>query len=247
MKVPPLELRREDISDLSKGKDIERLFRQLNQFGSSAGSALASGLTFADNLQAFIHEIDFTMASEGEEVTLTSPWTATDSTVMIWHADNGVVQLEGRVNRNTGASGSTIATLHEDVWPHRTLYFVGDTSANAPCSVTITAAGVVSAAWPTAAPTWVSLDAVTYNAADHRPPSNPGFPVSFKNELAGKAKPQGVWVWQAWDMSDRDRVPVAAGAVSWTLSSKGDQIVVRDIANLPHERKYRVKLVVVAG
>jgi hypothetical protein len=246
VKVSPLELRREDIHDLSKGEQIERLFRALNTFGSSAGSALTSGLTFSDNLAAFVKEIDFTMGSEGETLSMTSPWTAQDTTCVVWKADTGVVQLEGRAARNTAAAGSTITTLAREYWPHRTLYFVGDTSAFQPCSVTVTAAGVVSATWPAAAPTWVSLDSVMYNAVDHRAKANPGFPVVFRNELSTR-KPLGVWVWQAWDMNDRRMVPATGGAVAWEVSSNGDQIVVRDIANLPHERKYRVRLVVVAG
>jgi len=247
VKTTPLELRREDISDLSKGQDIERMFRQLNQFGTSTATALKGGLTFTDNLLAFVKEIDFTMGSEGETLSLTAPWTAQDTTCVVWKADNGVVQLEGRVSRNTAASGSTICTLPLEYRPHRTLYFTGDTSRNLPCSVTVTAAGVVSATWPLPDPTWVSLDGCVFNAIDHRAKANPGFPVTFKNELAGKATVKGVWVWQALDMNDRDRVPTTAGAVAWEMSSKGDQIIIRDIANLPHERKYRVRLVIVAG
>lgn len=246
MKVQPLELRREDISDLSKGQDIERLFRVLNGFGASATQAFKGGLTFADNLQAFAKEIDFTMGSEGMTLSLASPFTATDTNCLAWKADSGIVQLEGRVNRNAAASGATVTTLPREFWPHRTLYFSVPTSAISAAEIDIGATGVVAVQF-TGAPTWFALDGVMYNAADHRPYPNPGFPITFKNELAGKAKPLGVWVWQAFDMTDREMVPTTAGAVSWTLSSKGDQIVIRDIASLPHERKYRVRLVIVAG
>lgn len=246
MKVQPLELRREDISDLSKGQDIERLFRVLNTFGTSAGQALKGGLTFAENLQAFVKEIDLTMGSEGVTLTLASPFTATDTNCLAWKSDNGFVQFEGRVNRVTGTSGATVTTLPREFWPHRNLYFSVPTSSISAAEIDVSTSGVVSVQF-TGAPTWFALDGVTYNAIDHRALSNPGFPVTFRNELAGKAQVKGVWVWQAWDMNDRRMVPATAGAVAWELSSKGDLIVVRDIANLPHERKYRVRLVVVAG
>jgi hypothetical protein len=246
VKGQSLELRREDISDLSKSEDIERLFRQLNQFGTGTSSALKKGLTFTDNLLAFTHEIDFYMGSEGTTLSLTAPMTATDTNCLAWKADTGFVQLEGRVTRGGAATGSTVTTLAREYWPHRALYFSVPTSLVTAAEVDISAAGVVTVQF-TGAPTWFALDGIAYISVDHRPLPNPGFPITFKNELAGKAKPLGVWVWQAWDMNDRDRVPTTAGAVAWELSSKGDNIVIRDIANLPHERKYRVRLVVVAG
>jgi hypothetical protein len=247
VKVQPLELRREDISDLSKGQDIERLFRSLNGFGASANQALKSGLTFTDNMQAFVKEIEFYLDSEGEVLTLTSPWTAQDTNCKVWKADGGVVQLEGRVTRNTGTSGSAVCTLSTIYWPHRALYFATAASTALSAEIDVSAAGVVSASWAGTAPTWISLDGAVFNAIDHRPKSNPGMPITFTNELAGKAKPLGCWVWQAWDETDKRNAPVTAGPVAWELSSKGDQIVVRDIANLAHERKYKVRLVVVAG
>jgi hypothetical protein len=247
VKVEPLNFRREDISDLSKGQDIERLFRGLNSFGSSAGQALASGLTFTDNMQAFVKEFEFTMGSEGDTLTMAGLWTAQDTNCKVWKADNGVVQLEGRAARNLAVSGSTVTTLATEYWPHRALYFNCDSSTILSASVQISTAGVVTASWAGAAPTWVSLDGVVFNAIDHRAKNNPAFPVTFTNELAGKVKPLGCWVWQAWDLSDKRNAPVTAGPVAWELSSKGDQIVVRDIANLAHERKYKVRVVVVAG
>lgn len=249
MKVTPLELRREDISDLSKGQDIERLFRVLNGFGASAGQALKSGLTFADNLQAFVHEIDFYMGKEVHNPALTAPWAlyAGEAPVDAWKTDQAVVQLEGRLAPTGAANPSACMTLPREFFPHRTIYFALDSNTNQGISGSISTAGVVTIGWQGVAPAWISLAGIRYMAADHRPLPNPEFPVTFKNELAGKAKPAGVWVWQAWDMNDRDKAPVTAGPVAWEMSSKGDQIVVRDIANLPHERKYRVRLVVVAG
>lgn len=250
MKVTPLELRREDISDLSQSQDIERLFRVLNGFGSSAGQALKSGLTFADNLQAFVHEIDFDMGKECLNPALTAPWAVYggEPAIDVCKSDQALVMLEGRVAPTGAANPSAMMTLPKSCWPRRDLYFAVDISTLLSGEAKISATtGVITLSWAGAAPAWVSLASVMFNALDKRPLPNPGFPVTFKNELAGKAKPQGVWVWQAWDMSDRDKTPVSAGPVSWELSSKGDQIVVRDIANLPHERKYRVKLVVVAG
>lgn len=249
MKVQPLELRKEDISDLSKVQDIERLFRVLNTFGASAGQALKSGLTFTDNLQAFVHEVDFFMGKESHTPTLTAPWAlyAGEAPVDAWKTDQATVQLEGRLAPTGAANPSACMTLPPAYYPHRTIYFSLDSNTNQGISGSVSAAGVVTIGWQGAAPAWVSLAGIRYMSADHRPLNNPEFPLTFKNELAGKAKPLGVWVWQAWDMNDRDRAPTTAGAVSWELSSKGDQIVIRDIANLPHERKYRVRLVVVAG
>jgi hypothetical protein len=249
VKVSPLELRREDISDLSKGQDIERLFRSLNTFGASANQALKSGLTFTDNLQAFVKEIDFTMGKEGISPSLTAPWAlyAGEAAVDAWKSDAAIVQLEGRLAPTGAANPSACMTLPKEFWPHRQLYYSVDSAALLSATANVSTAGVVTIGWAGAAPAWVSLAGIIYMAADHRALPNPGFPVTFTNELAGKAKPLGCWVWQAWDMTDQRNVPVTAGAVAWELSSKGDQIVVRDIANLPHERKYKVRLVVVAG
>jgi hypothetical protein len=163
VKVQPLELRREDISDLSKGQDIERLFRSLNGFGASANQALKSGLTFTDNMQAFVKEIEFYLDSEGEVLTLTSPWTAQDTNCKVWKADGGVVQLEGRVTRNTGTSGSAVCTLSTIYWPHRALYFATAASTALSAEIDVSAAGVVSASWAGTAPTWISLDGATVN------------------------------------------------------------------------------------
>jgi len=139
-------------------------------------------------------------------------------------------------------------TLPKEFWPHRQLYFSVDSAALLSATANVASAtGVVTIGWAGAAPAWVSLAGIIYTAFDHRALPNPQFPITFTNELSGKAKPVGCWVWQAWDMTDQRKAPVTAGPVAWELSSKGDQIVVRDIANLAHERKYKVRLVVVGG
>lgn len=249
MKTQPLDLRREDIADLSKGQDIERLFRQLNTFGTSTGNALKKGLTFSDNLSAFFRDVDFYMGKESHTPALTAPWAlfAGEAAVEAWKNDQATIQLFGRIAPTGAVNPSACLTLPKEFYPHRPLYFSADSAALVSATASVSMAGVVTIGWAGAAPAWISLAGVMYMGADRRPMPNPSFPLTFTNELAGKAKPTGVWVWQAWDMNDRRMVPATAGAVAWELSSKGDQIVIRDIANLPHERKYRVRLVVVAG
>jgi hypothetical protein len=244
VKVEPLNFRREDISDLSKGQDIERLFRGLNSFGSSAGQALASGLTFTDNMQAFVKEFDVTMATDAHTLTATAPYTGT----VTYRKDReGIVHLSGLITLNAAATGAALCTLPTGFVPSAAQNITATPfGAWAVVTVAVSTAGAVTLNWP-AGPTAIYLDGATFPASDRRPDINSGFPVNFTNELAGKAKPVGCWVWSATDTTDKRSVPVCAGPVAWELSSKGDQIVVRDIANLSPERKYRVRVVVVAG
>ena len=244
MRVEPLNLRREDISDLSKGSDIERLFRSLNAFGQSAGQAMKSGLTFTDNMQAFVKEIDFTLASDEHSLTATALYTGT----VTYRKDRlGFVHLGGNIALNAAVTGAVLCTLPSGFQPAVTVIIPTAAQAAIVGSyLSCTSAGAVTLNWP-AGPTVISLDGASFPSADRRPEPNPKFPVTFTNELAGKAKPIGCWVWQTIDMTDQRSTPVCAGPVAWELSSKGDLIVVRDIANLPPERKYKVRLVVVAG
>jgi hypothetical protein len=246
VKVEPLNFRREDISDLSKGQDIERLFRGLNTFGSSAGQALASGLTFTDNMQAFVKEFDVTMGSSSVTLTAQGLWSVSSTGLFARKGADGRVQIEGFCNRNAAASASTVCVLPAGYLPRQQRSFVASSDAQ-PVRIIVQTSGNVDAVWGAGVPTVVGLDGVIFTPSDERSGPRPGFPVQFTNELAGKAKPAGCWVWSATDTTDKRSAPVCAGPVAWELSSKGDQIVVRDIANLAPERKYRVRVVVVAG
>lgn len=246
MKVEPLNFRREDISDLSKGQDIERLFRGLNSFGASAGQALASGLTFTDNMQAFVKEITVEPGSSAVTLASVGLWTVSSTALLARKGRDGRVHIEGFCNRNAAVSGSTVCVLPAGYLPRQQRSFPASADA-APCRIIVQTNGNVDAIWGANVPTVAGLDGVIFTSADERPGPHPGYPVTFSNELAGKSKPVGCWVWQATDLTDQRKAPVCAGPVAWELSSKGDQIVVRDIANLTPERKYRVRLVVVAG
>jgi hypothetical protein len=244
VKVEPLNLRREDISDLSKGEDIERLFRTLNAFGSSTGQAMKSGLTFADNMQAFVKDVEVTMTTDAHTIAATALYTGT----ITYRKDrDGFVHLGGNITLNAAAAGAALCTLPIGFRPSATVFAPGMAQGAYVVSVVqVSSAGATSLYWAAGA-TQISLDGVIFPASDRRPDVNSGFPVTFANEMAGKSKPVGCWVWQATDLSDQRSSPVCAGPVSWELSSKGDQIVVRDIANLPPGRKYKIRLVVVAG
>jgi hypothetical protein len=244
VKVEPLNLRREDISDLSKGQDIERLFRTLNAFGSSTGQAMKSGLTFADNMQAFVKEIKVTMTTDAHTIAATAPYTGT----ITYRKDrDGFVHLGGNITLNAAATGAALGSLPTGFQPKTAIIAPAMAQpAFVATSFTCSTAGAMAMNWP-AGPTLISLDGISFDSSDRRPDVNSGFPVTFTNELAGKSKPVGCWVWQATDLSDQRASPVCAGPVAWELSSKGDQIVVRDIANLPPGREYKIRLVVVAG
>jgi hypothetical protein len=244
MKVEPLNLRREDISDLSKGQDIDRLLRGLNAFGAASGQAFKSSLTFADNLMAFVKEIEFTTETDVLSMTVTPVMTGTFS----YRKDRlGYVHLSGTVTLNAAVTGAGLCTFGAAYQPEVAQSLnVCSAGALVNAYMTIAASGVSTLNWA-GAPATLMLDGVVYVALDRRPVPNTCFPQSFTNELAGRAKPTACWVWQAWDLSDKRMVPICAGPVAWELSSKGDQIVVRDVANLAPNRKYRIRLVVVAG
>lgn len=69
------------------------------------------------------------------------------------------------------------------------------------------------------------------------------FPVRFKSSVL----PSLVLIGGAWDVTDKSETPVSLNSVAWSRSSKGDEIVISDIGGVSAGKKYRVRLVIVAG
>ena len=59
MSVTPLDLRREDIPDLSTGDRTDRLMRALNRQSQELSASLNGGLTFGEHLNATVKDATF--------------------------------------------------------------------------------------------------------------------------------------------------------------------------------------------
>lgn len=71
------------------------------------------------------------------------------------------------------------------------------------------------------------------------------FPLKMRNELAGNARPVGVQILSAQDVTSGSPVPVSLGQPAWSTSS--DQVLITDIAGMAPGRKYQVTVAVLGG
>jgi hypothetical protein len=240
--VPPLNFRREDIPDLSTGETTDKLLRGLNGFGAEADKLLNGGLTFKANMKSFAKEIAFTAQDDWAAITPSSPWTAGTPAPYI-RKRGKTVELRGALAINAAVSGSTAYVLATDYVPAPATHFqaVGGFGAY---GVHLYQTGTSGVVYFNSGVTGVSLDGVSWDAADATGGVNGVFPLSIRNEIPGTPTPSHVWVTRSMDVTDSREVPVALGGVAWTVSK--DQIVIRDIANVLPGRRYKVTILVAA-
>lgn len=249
MKPTALNLRRDEISDLSKPDHVDRLLRTLTESGDSSTSLLSRGLTFADNFSAFVKTLEIGIPNEADEETLplTSPW-ASSSGVALHIMRHGVRRwLEGNADRNGAASGSTVLTLPVGDWPTYDHVWACGTAGTTTHQVTVASAtGIVSSAWLGVPPTTLYFDGPTWEAVQHAGVQKP-YPIQVRNDLPGKRKAVGLWIVGAWDITTQSEFPVSVGSVAWQMSATAEQIEIRDIHDLDPGRKYRITFIVVSG
>lgn len=246
MKVPPLNLRREDVPDLSTGERTEKLLHALNAFGAAAEPLLNGGLTLKDNVRAFAKEITFTggvhTIGASNEPAFENSWVAFGGATAVpsFTRSAGRVHIHGSVK--DGTIDSAAFTLPAGYRPSATVGFAVSCGV-APAFATISAAGAVTIGGAAGVPAaGVSLDGVHFDAADPTIGTDAPFPIRIKNEIG--APPSHVWVTRAVDVTDSRSSPVALGALAWSVS--GDQIVIHDVGNLLAGRKIKATILVVA-
>lgn len=245
MKPTPLDLRREDYPDLT-GPRLEKLLRALQ---SSVGSLVQAGsgkLTFKDNVQAAIREVTFTAKDPWIALSLTNGWTASTgpSGAPQYRVVGDEVQFRGLAL--AGTLSSPLATMPAGLRPGVRCTDIAEgatDSARSSVRVDVETDGDVVTTSAPASLAWVSLSGLRYAAAAPAPSPNPVFPVRVQNDL--KTRPAGVWIWDATDITGGKSVPVSLGPVAWSVSE--EFLVIEDIGAVVPDRKYRVKIVAVAG
>lgn len=248
MKPTSLNLRRDEISDLSKPDHVDRMLRQLTEFGDGATNVLSRGLTFTDNFSAFVKTLEIAIPNDADEetLTLTAPWIQASQPVRIMR--HGLHRwFEGQATRNAAASGSTVVTLASGDRPIITHDWVCGSSGFTPHQVNINAStGVVTSSWSGAPATTHYFDGPVWEAVQHAQHQKP-YPILFKNDLPAKRKAVGCWVVGGWDITTQSEFAVSLGSVAWQMSSTAEQIEIHDIHDMDPGRRYRVTLIVVSG
>lgn len=247
MKPTALNLRRDEISDLSKPDHVDRLLRQLTEFGDGASGSLNRGLTFADNFSAFVKTLEIAIPSDADQetLTLTAPWVQAAQPVRLMR--HGIWRrLEGQATRSGAASGSTVFTLAGADRPIVNHEWACGSSGVAIHQVNMSAAtGAVTSSFLGAAAT-MYFDGPEWEAVEHAGVQKP-YPILIRNDLPGKRKATGMWVAGAIDITTQSEFPVSVGSVAWRMSSTAEQIEIRDIHDLDPGRKYRLTFIVVSG
>lgn len=247
-RAPAALFRREDFPDLQGQDQLDRFFRTLNAFTEQTKSALAKGLTIADNSAAFVKTLTVTTGSPWIAPALLNSFANLGSGFSIagYFKDSvGAVHLRGVVSNAPGVAAATpIFTLPAGYRPAYRLVFPGNTGTASGGRIDVDVLGNVFSTFAVSAGDFRTLDGIAFLAEPGGPgPSLLSTALRFKNDLA--TKPAGVTVWAAQDVTASPAIPVALGGVAWATSQ--DQIVISDIAGLAPSRTYKVTFLVLGG
>jgi hypothetical protein len=243
LKVPEFRLfTREEFPDQPW---IEKLLRPLNATLGQTIAGLRNGLTFGENLNAEVKQLDVTTHDEWLPLVLTVPWTAGVRAPQ-YRKRARRVEMRGTLTRNAATAGSVVFTLPTAAQPAQAaahLPLAADSVAPA-----LIVPGVPTAAdaqvWFTGTPTAVHLDAVAYDAADATGGTNGAFPIKFKTKVRGRIA--GVLLLRCVELDQRnEKIAPGIGSPAW--EQDGESVIIRDVPGLAGSKTYRLTLAVVGG
>jgi hypothetical protein len=243
LKVPEFRLfTREEFPDQPW---IEKLLRPLNATLGQTIAGLRNGLTFGENLNAEVKQLDVTTNSEWLPLALTAPWTAGVRAPQ--HRKRARrVEMRGTLTRNAAAAGSVALTLPLAAQPAQAAAHLPLAADSVAPALIVLGAPSADAAqvWFTGTPTVVHLDAAAYDAADATGGANGCFPVKFKTNVRGKVA--GLLLLRCVELDQRnEKIAPGIGSPAW--EQDGESIILRDVPGLAGSKTYRLTLAVVGG
>jgi hypothetical protein len=156
----------------------------------------------------------------------------------------GIVRVGGLIQAPAGGSGAgtSIAQIPSTLAPAGQIGF-NAWSASGARRLDITTAGLIICSASCAASEFIFLDGISYKI---NAPSitNPVFPIAIRNQLKGGARPSGVVIIQAVDVTVASSpAPISiGGAPAWAM--KGNDISIVDVMGLAALRKYQLTFLV---
>jgi hypothetical protein len=239
LKVPEFRLfTREEFPDQPW---IEKLLRPLNATLGQTIAGLRNGLTFGENLNAEVKQLDVTTRPEWTAITLTAPYTADVPAPQVRKRARRV-EIRGFVIRNAAASGTPWATLPAEHRPEQACHFPANAGTNYAVHVLVES-GVAAVYWAAAGP-GISLDGIAYDAADATGGANGCFPVKFKTKVRGKVA--GLLLLRCVELDQRnEKIAPGIGSPAW--EQDGESVILRDVPGLAGSKTYRLTLAVVGG
>lgn len=248
-RIPNLSLRAEDFPEIPW---IDRLIRPLSVFGTDVRSALARGLTLAENAVSQVVQFQVTLFEDKNLVSLAEGWDYFVETTEehyqppIWRkTDDGMIWLNGSLA--AGAARSRCFSLPPSATPARNVYgwsWGSFSGMPQPYAVLVDKYGDVYAGLGyDGACDFLHMN-FSYEAADPAPIPNAAFPLTFLLQLPQGTSPVGVVPLRVVEVTSSrgERGVGRAVSVDWTTS--GDQLVVTDMPGLVAGKKYRVTLLV---
>jgi hypothetical protein len=245
-RVPSLFLKREDFKEVSD-EWMDRLLRPLNTFGKQVQDALSRGLTLQENSRAFVKAITVTTGAGFAPLPYATGWSDRNDANYAnasYMLDRGEIVCRGLTN-SSASSGALLGTLPAGRRPGVGDIFVVATSAGTDRVLVKPDGTLTLLGTPPPVGGWVSLAGVRLRAADGAASPLPGLPIRIKNELPGNARPSGVIIVDARDVTNAAAFPVSLGSPAWSVST--DQVVISGVIGLQPNRKYLLTLAVLGG
>jgi hypothetical protein len=269
VKVAALDLRKEDFPKL-EGDKLDDFLRALNGFSTSVAGSISGGLTFKDNVKAFVKDVTVSGGAASTAVAASDGFAS--ATVDVTAGGPGTVAIVGSAHN---VSGVAIQQLTAPINPYHVVRFtfsaaMPDTNYVVPepsheytagvgglymlsrnFNITTKATTHFDVGWGSpVTPAYTHIDEATHrfgvlayrHATGSGTASTSAFPISFKNELGGT--PSHVVVTRAVSLAGSTETPVSLGSPAWALSR--DQIVLHSLSNVLEGTTYRVRLLVVA-
>jgi hypothetical protein len=249
MATPPtkLQVRKEDFPEtgIDSPEALEKLLRPLLNHSQSVSSALTGGLTFGQNMNAEIKDVNVTTpASAWIAPTLNAGWTnfGSNNEPAGYFLDSfGWVHIRGLV---THAGAGTVFTLPAAYWPEyqvnlATAVSTGGTEGYGRLRVKHDTGDVdIASGSPS---TWGSITC-SYPSNGFTPGVLSCFPFSFTTKVV---QPQGVFLLKVTDTSSSPAT-IAAQGLTWTLTTDG-KVQVTNLPGLLLGKTYSLRMLVVGG
>ncbi len=232
----------EDLADAPKGNWVGAITTPLNDQLAANKTLMNGGLTFGQNIQSEVREIDVIIPDAWTAISLQNGFANNAGTAGYVKHQDGTVELRGNIT-TASVAPVVIGTLPIGYRPAQKFYY--PVYANAAAGyISIDTTGVVTAE--------VGINTVhiqtRFLSSDATPPVPSVLPVTFTTKFT--ASPLAVIAISVLDTTKTESKPV--GCVpnpDWSYGSFGGKpgIKINNVCGLPYNRKYRIKLLIIGG
>ena len=220
---------------------IEPLLRYCNDLNTDTSSILNGGLRLSQSGAAFFATATVQTLDDWIAYSLLNSWVAFDvARTPKYRKYSGTIQSRGIIKSGTMATVfATLPAAYRSALAGVALPVVSN-DAFGEWDVNGTTGDCIANVGNNA---WFSVEG-QFAAADTRSAPNAAFPLTIKNQLKGEARPNGIVIVQAIDVTVASSpAPISVGgAPAWAM--KGNDISIVDVAGLGALRKYKLTFLV---